>query len=130
MYFNLQANDNYIVILQDTNTDAFGSYLVHASMDPASIKSILSGDDSAKVAILPSGFVIVPGRYPTSDCEMNGEGSSTFQAELPGSLLTVSFQILASSRPTSKPPLESIETIKKLITRTIDGIKSGLQKVH
>lgn len=84
---------------------------------------LVSGGDSSTVAILPSGFAIVP------DCfsESGGPGSSNEGGGGGGSLLTVGFQILVSDLPAAQLTMESVDTVKSLIARTLQGIKTGLQ---
>ncbi|KAK4480808.1 hypothetical protein RD792_011659 [Penstemon davidsonii] len=105
-----------LLILQDTYTDAIGSVIIHAAIDIAKINAVLIGEESANVAILPSGFVIMPNCFPYSGTE----------CRVRGSLLTVGFQILANSPTIAMPRTESVDAVKSLITRTVRGIKSGL----
>ena len=49
-----------MLILQETSSDATGSYIIYAPVDIASMNVVLSGGDPAYVALLPSGFAILP----------------------------------------------------------------------
>lgn len=115
----MNVNQNRMLILQETCTDASGSLVVYAPVDIPAMQSVMSGDDSAYVALLPSGFAIVPDN--SSSKGGGGETSTT------GSLLTVAFQILVNSLPTAKLTVESVETVNNLISCTVEKIKSALE---
>ena len=100
-----------MLILQETSSDATGSYLIYAPVDIAPMNVVLSGGDPAYVPLLPSGFAILP----------DGQGRYTG-----GSLLTVAFQILVDSVPTAKISLESVATVDTLIKCTIEMIKCAV----
>ncbi|KAJ9708367.1 hypothetical protein PVL29_000421 [Vitis rotundifolia] len=53
-------NDNTMLILQETWADASGSLIVYAPRDVASMHAVMTDEDSSFVALLPSGFEIVP----------------------------------------------------------------------
>lgn len=119
-------NNNHVLVLQDTVTDSFGSYVVHATIDVASMGMVLNGTDSTHVEILPSGFAIVPGHQRGSISSYNGDGSSTTQDGPIGSLLTVGFQVLASNDPTTNLTLEHVNMVKNYIIKIINGIQTGI----
>lgn len=98
-----------MLILQETCTDASGSMVVYAPVDVPAMHLVMNGGDSAYVALLPSGFVVVP------------DGAAA------GSLLTVAFQILVNSLPTAKLTVESVETVSNLISCTVQKIKVALR---
>ncbi|KAL8265513.1 hypothetical protein R6Q59_023643 [Mikania micrantha] len=111
------ANQNSVLVLQDSTTDVTGSLMVYAAVDVEAITVVMNGGDSSCVALLPSGFAIVPDCMADSTAPVpkaGGEG---------GSLLTVGFQILVNDLPSSKLTMESINTVINLITRTVQGIK-------
>jgi hypothetical protein len=54
------ANESSMLILQETWTDASGSFLLYAPVDIPSINVVMGGGDPAYVALLPSGFAILP----------------------------------------------------------------------
>ena len=101
-----------MLILQETCIDSAGSLVVYAPVDIPAMHVVMNGGDSAYVALLPSGFAIVP--------DGNGSGEE-------GSLLTVAFQILVNSLPTAKLTVESVETVNNLISCTVQKIKAALQ---
>ncbi|RWW33381.1 hypothetical protein GW17_00001915 [Ensete ventricosum] len=94
----------------ETCTDASGSLVVYAPVDVPAMHLVMSGGDSSYVALLPSGFAILP------------DGRKAV-----GSLLTVAFQILVNSQPTAKLTVESVETVNNLISCTVQKIKAALR---
>ncbi|XP_020219711.1 homeobox-leucine zipper protein ANTHOCYANINLESS 2 [Cajanus cajan] len=118
----INANQSSMLILQETCTDASGSLVVYAPVDIPAMHVVMNGGDSAYVALLPSGFSIVP------DGSGGGEdqGGVASQARAGGCLLTVAFQILVNSLPTAKLTVESVETVNNLISCTVQKIKAAL----
>ena len=80
---------------------------------------VLSGGDPDYVALLPSGFAILPDG-PAQQEEGNPEVGTG------GSLLTVAFQILVDSIPTAKLSLGSVATVNSLIKCTVERIKAAV----
>lgn len=109
-----------MLILQETCTDASGSLVVYAPVDIPAMHVVMNGGDSAYVALLPSGFAIVP------DGSGEEQGGASQQRAASGCLLTVAFQILVNSLPTAKLTVESVETVNNLISCTVQKIKSAL----
>lgn len=118
-----------MLILQETCIDAAGSLVVYAPVDIPAMHVVMNGGDSAYVALLPSGFAIVPdgpgcrganaeNGVPPEHRAGGGSGG--------GSLLTVAFQILVNSLPTAKLTVESVETVNNLISCTVQKIKAAL----
>ncbi|KAF3441282.1 hypothetical protein FNV43_RR15195 [Rhamnella rubrinervis] len=132
----MNSNQSSMLILQETCIDAAGSLVVYAPVDIPAMHVVMNGGDSAYVALLPSGFAIVPdgpgSRGPTAS---NGGGNNTTAStnggdgphRVGGSLLTVAFQILVNSLPTAKLTVESVETVNNLISCTVQKIKAALQ---
>ncbi|CAL9102884.1 unnamed protein product [Musa acuminata var. zebrina] len=114
----MNANQSSMLILQETCTDASGSLVVYAPVDIPAIHLVMSGGDSAYVALLPSGFAVLPDGLPS--------GSVGGARKAGGSLLTVAFQILVNSQPTAKLTVESVETVNNLISCTVQKIKAAL----
>ncbi|XP_048325854.2 homeobox-leucine zipper protein ANTHOCYANINLESS 2 isoform X1 [Ziziphus jujuba] len=133
----INASESTMLILQETWSDASCSLVVYAPVDTASINVVMHGGESAYVALLPSGFAILPdGRssgiggstsYNGSSNKGQGDGSSGGGGDGGGSLLTVGFQILVNSLPSAKLTVESVETVNNLISCTIEKIKAALQ---
>ncbi|EOA23511.1 hypothetical protein CARUB_v10016704mg [Capsella rubella] len=117
----VNANQSSMLILQETSIDAAGAVVVYAPVDIPAMQAVMNGGDSAYVALLPSGFAILP-NAGTQREESNG-GS---WMEEGGSLLTVAFQILVNSLPTAKLTVESVETVNNLISCTVQKIKAAL----
>ncbi|XP_078436866.1 homeobox-leucine zipper protein ROC2-like isoform X2 [Wolffia australiana] len=107
------SNQSNMLILQESCTDASGSYVIYAPVDLVAMNDVLNGGDPDYVALLPSGFAILP-EGPQN--EENGGGS----------LLTVAFQILVDSQPNAKLSLGSVATVDSLIACTIERIKGNL----
>jgi homeobox-leucine zipper protein len=83
--------------------------------------SLSNGGDPNYVALLPSGFAILPNGTQSS------WGSNVINDKISsGSLLTVTFQILIDSMPTAKLSLGSVATVNSLISYTVDQIKTAL----
>ncbi|XP_010413072.2 PREDICTED: homeobox-leucine zipper protein HDG1-like [Camelina sativa] len=101
---SLLRSTSSMLILQETSIDA--------PVDIPAMHAVMKGADSAYVALLPSGFGILP----------DGQGM-----EETGSLLTVTFQILVNSLPTTKLNVESIETVNNLISCTVQKIIAALR---
>lgn len=120
----MSSNQSSMLILQETCIDAAGSLVVYAPVDIPAMHVVMNGGDSAYVALLPSGFAIVPDgpvpNGPTSNGSPSGRRSG-------GSLLTVAFQILVNSLPTAKLTFESVETVNNLISCTVQKIKAALR---
>lgn len=108
-----------MLILQESSTDQTASFVVYAPVDIVAINVVLNGGDPDYVALLPSGFAILPD---------GGGGSANGVAEHGGggSLLTVAFQILVDSVPTAKLSLGSVATVNNLIACTVERIKASL----
>ena len=99
-----------MLILQESCTDPVVSYVIYAPVDVVAMNVVLNGGDPDYVALLPSGFAILP------------DGASAAQ----GSLVTVAFEILVDSVPTAKISLGSVATVNSLIACTVERIKAAL----
>ncbi|CAK9160978.1 unnamed protein product [Ilex paraguariensis] len=122
-------NQHSMLILQETSTDASGSVIVYAAVDMPAMNVLMNGGDSSCVVFLPSGFAIVPDCLPDSGRLNNCNGTLTKEGSSGssnGSLLTIGFQILVNSLPEAKLTIKSVETVKALISRTLQGIKAAL----
>ncbi|XP_010469038.1 PREDICTED: homeobox-leucine zipper protein HDG1 isoform X3 [Camelina sativa] len=130
----VNANQSSMLILQETSIDAAGALVVYAPVDIPAMQAVMNGGDSAYVALLPSGFAILPNAQAgTQRCATeepngngNGNGNGGMCMEEGGSLLTVAFQILVNSLPTAKLTVESVETVNNLISCTVQMIKAAL----
>ncbi|KAL6843100.1 hypothetical protein ACP4OV_026813 [Aristida adscensionis] len=117
------SNQSNMLILQESCTDASGSYVVYAPVDVVAMNVVLNGGDPDYVALLPSGFAILPDGPPGGG---DGGGLPDAAAAAGGSLLTVAFQILVDSVPTAKLSLGSVATVNSLIACTVERIKAAV----
>ncbi|CAH9081537.1 unnamed protein product [Cuscuta epithymum] len=113
------SSQSNMLILQESCTDATGSFVIYAPVDIVAMNVVLSGGDPDYVALLPSGFAILPDG-PTTNGGLNTEIGTG------GSLLTVAFQILVDSVPTAKLSLGSVATVNSLIKCTVERIKGAV----
>ncbi|XP_012570175.1 homeobox-leucine zipper protein HDG1 isoform X2 [Cicer arietinum] len=125
----VNANDSSMLILQETWMDTSCSVVVYAPVDAQSLNVVMSGGDSAYVALLPSGFAILPDGNSSDYGASNGtlQKGGSIGSDGGGSLLTVGFQILVNSLPTAKLTMESVDTVNNLISCTIQKIKAALR---
>lgn len=122
----MNSDQSSMLILQETCIDAAGSLVVYAPVDIPAMNVVMNGGDSAYVALLPSGFAIVPdGPGPSGNGPISNGGSGHRAG---GSLLTVAFQILVNSLPTANLTVESVETVNNLIACTVQKIKANVQR--
>lgn len=113
------SNQSNMLILQESIMDAAASFVIYAPVDVAAMNLVLSGGDPDYVALLPSGFAILPDGQ-----NMNRGGTGEIVAV--GSILTVAFQILVDSAPSAKLSLGSVATVNNLISCTVDRIKNSI----
>ncbi|XP_054776944.1 homeobox-leucine zipper protein MERISTEM L1-like [Prosopis cineraria] len=117
------SSQSNMVILQESCTDATGSYVIYAPVDIVAMNAVLGGGDPDYVALLPSGFAILP---DGSSLNSNTGGGPILDVGSGGSLLTVAFQILVDSVPTAKLSLGSVATVNSLIKCTVERIKAAV----
>ncbi|KAL3624979.1 Homeobox-leucine zipper protein MERISTEM L1 [Castilleja foliolosa] len=113
------SSQSNMLILQESCADSTGSYVIYAPVDIIAMNVVLSGGDPDYVALLPSGFAILPDGPGDQTGGVNEVGSG-------GSLLTVAFQILVDSVPTAKLSLGSVATVNSLIKCTVERIKGAV----
>ncbi|KAK7324790.1 hypothetical protein VNO77_28635 [Canavalia gladiata] len=114
------SSQSNMLILQESCTDSTGSFVIYAPVDIVAMNVVLNGGDPDYVALLPSGFAILPDGTTTHGGAINGDTGNG------GSLLTVAFQILVDSVPTAKLSLGSVATVNNLIACTVERIKASL----
>ncbi|KAL1340563.1 hypothetical protein HN51_026921 [Arachis hypogaea] len=125
-------------ILQDSSTNAYESMVVYAPVDIPSMKNVMNGCDSTNIPILPSGFSILPDGVDsrpliTSTTMMQQQQEENMNTEEGGgSLLTMAFQVITNNNSNGSPSsakltLESVESVKSLVSCTLRNIKSCLQ---
>ncbi|KHG02173.1 Homeobox-leucine zipper protein HDG2 [Gossypium arboreum] len=114
------SSQSNMLILQESCADPTASFVIYAPVDIVAMNVVLNGGDPDYVALLPSGFAILPdGSTITATTSSAGGGIDTDAAgSSGGSLLTVAFQILVDSVPTAKLSLGSVATVNNLIACT------------
>ncbi|KAL1362794.1 hypothetical protein HN51_011010 [Arachis hypogaea] len=124
------SSQSNMLILQESCTDSTGSFVVYAPVDIVAMNVVLNGGDPDYVALLPSGFAILPdGSSGGCGSGIGGETNGPTGGGGGGgggSLLTVAFQILVDSVPTAKLSLGSVATVNSLISCTVERIKASL----
>jgi len=113
-----------MLVLQESCTDASSSIVVYAPVNLHFMDIIMRGEDTSYIPLLPSGFAILPDGRPSG-----GSAASTSSNPMggsSGSLLSITFQILVSSLPSAKLNAESVESINRLISETVQHIKAAL----
>ncbi|CAN1177192.1 Homeobox-leucine zipper protein HDG7 [Linum perenne] len=104
------------LILQEMWNDATSSLLVYVTVDIPMMELAMSEGDSSFVALLPSGFTIFPNGYNGGgDDEDNGAGTTTgggVDGGKGGCIMTVGFQILASTVLGFRVRRNSVNTVK------------------
>ncbi|KAD4982261.1 hypothetical protein E3N88_18932 [Mikania micrantha] len=113
------SSQSNMLILQESSSDSTGSYVIYAPVDIVAMNVVLSGGDPDYVALLPSGFAILPDGPGQHEIGIPEVGTG-------GSLLTVAFQILVDSVPTAKLSLGSVATVNSLIKCTVERIKAAV----
>ncbi|KAL5160395.1 Homeobox-leucine zipper protein GLABRA 2 [Glycine soja] len=121
----IQSKDNSVWILQDSCTSAYESMVVYAPVEFAGIQSVLTGCDSSNLAILPSGFSILPDGIEGRPLVITSRQEEKYTEG--GSLFTMAFQILANPSPTTKLTMESVESVNNLVSCTLRNIRTSLQ---
>ncbi|TYJ12936.1 hypothetical protein E1A91_A10G015700v1 [Gossypium mustelinum] len=114
------ASQSNMLILQESSNDATGSYVIYAPVDFAAMNIVLNGGDPNYVALLPSGFAILPDR------EGPNRGIGITEIGSGGSLVTLAFQILVDSAPNSKISVGSVATVNSLIKCTLERIRTAV----
>lgn len=121
----MKSKENSMWILQDSSTNAYESMVVYAPVDINGMQSVITGCDSSNIAILPSGFSILPDGVESRPLVITSRQEE--KSTEGGSLLTIAFQILTNTSPTAKVPMESVESVNTLISCILQSIKTGLQ---
>lgn len=121
----IQSKDNNVSILQDSSTNAYESMVVYAPVDFAGIQSVMKGCDSSNVAVLPSGFSILPDGIEARPLVITSRLEEKCTEE--GSLLTMAFQKLVNATPTAKLTMESVESVNSIVSCTLRNIRTSLQ---
>ncbi|KDP37249.1 hypothetical protein JCGZ_06305 [Jatropha curcas] len=121
----MKSKENTMWILQDSCTNAYESMVVYAAVDISGMQSVITGCDSSNIAVLPSGFSILPDGLESRPLVITSRQEE--KGTEGGSLLTMAFQILTNTSPTAKLTMESVESVNTLISCTLRNIKTSLQ---
>lgn len=116
--------ESNMLILQESCIDPLGAMVIYAPIELPSVIAAVNGEDTAKIPILPSGFVI-----STDGCNDDGVGAScsSGKSKSSGSLLTVAFQILMCYGTRSRElNMETVSNVHALLSTTIQKIKTVL----
>jgi homeobox-leucine zipper protein len=111
-----------MLVVQESCTDASGSLVVYSPIDIPAANVVMSGEDPSGIPLLPSGFTI----WPDGRSGAGGGASTSAGGQVAGSVVTVAFQILVSSLPSSRLNAESVATVNSLISTTVEQIKAAL----
>ncbi|XP_021654904.2 LOW QUALITY PROTEIN: homeobox-leucine zipper protein GLABRA 2 [Hevea brasiliensis] len=117
----MKSKGNPMWVLQDCCTNAYESMVVYASVDINGMQSVITGCDSSNIAVLPSGFSILPDGLESRPLVITSRQEE--KGTEGGSLLTMAFQILTNTSPTAKLSTESVESVNTLISCTLRNIK-------
>ncbi|KAK2421050.1 homeobox-leucine zipper protein ANTHOCYANINLESS [Trifolium repens] len=104
--------------------------VVYSPINMQSLNLVTSGGDSSFVALLPSGFSILPDGYSSNNnigTSSDGSSSSGNDNDNGGCLLTVGLKMLLNNHPSSKLTTESIDTANNHIATTIQKVKDALE---
>lgn len=114
-----------MLILQEFCTDALGSSLIYAPLDFSAMHAATSGVYTSYIPILSSGFIVSGDGRPKTGGD--GASSSSDDARSGGSILTVAFNILASTSTSMNKDanVEGMAKINTLITSTVKKIKAA-----
>ncbi|KAL0399260.1 UNVERIFIED_CONTAM: Homeobox-leucine zipper protein HDG2 [Sesamum radiatum] len=104
-----------IAYLQESFSDSTAFYIVYSPVDVPTMHHILQGGCADSVAILPSGFAVLP------------EGSPDDDAATENTILTIGFQIMDEQlmTPDELPP-QSVLTAYRLMKETVSQIWTAL----
>ncbi|KAJ0971807.1 hypothetical protein J5N97_019766 [Dioscorea zingiberensis] len=117
-----------LLILQDSCRNSYESMIVYSPVDIACMHAVMNGCDSSNIAILPCGFFIMSDSMETRPLVITSKPEEKAIEE--GSLLTMAFQMVTSSSPsTDQLTMDSLETINNLVSCTLDNIKTTMHCV-
>ncbi|KAL9156889.1 hypothetical protein ABFS82_09G109700 [Erythranthe guttata] len=122
---DMKGEEQSVLVLQDSCTNAYESMVVYAPVDIKGLQSVMTGCDSSKIPVLPSGFAIISDGIESRPFVF----TSTRQDEKStdgGSLLTVAFQILISNATSAELSMDSVDSVNTLISCTLQNIKRSL----
>ncbi|KAG8078006.1 hypothetical protein GUJ93_ZPchr0007g4702 [Zizania palustris] len=118
-------------VLQDVCTNPCESTVAYAAIAAAALKPVLAGHDSSGVAVLPCGFVSVmpdglESKLAVITTSRRGDDDELAASAGSGSLVTLAFQVLASSSPEATLSSDSVEAVTGLVSSTSRNIRKAL----
>ncbi|KAM2016356.1 homeobox-leucine zipper protein GLABRA 2-like [Malus sylvestris] len=122
---SMKSKEKSMWILQDTCINSYESMVVYAPVDTTGMQSVMTGCGASNIAILPSGFSILPDGLESRPMVITSRQED--RSSEGGTLLTAAFQVLTNSSPTAKLTMESVESANTLISCTLRNIKTSLQ---
>ncbi|KAF8412784.1 hypothetical protein HHK36_000754 [Tetracentron sinense] len=125
------SSQNVELMLQESCTDQSGSLIVYSTVDVDAVQLAMSGEDPSYIPLLPMGFAILPAGPTNNDKNIGSTGNAIPSAEdgngtNSGCLLTVGFQVLASTIPSAKLNLSSVTAINNHICNAVHQINAAL----
>lgn len=112
-------------LVQDSCTNAYESMVMYSPVDIIGMQAVMTGCDSSNIAVLPSGFSILPDGLESRPLLITSRQEE--KSSESGSLLTIAFQVLTNTSPTAKLTMESIESANDLISCTLQNIRTSMQ---
>lgn len=113
-------------VIQESCTNAYESMVVYAPVDILAMQSVMTGCDSSGLALLPSGFSILPDGVESRPLLITTRQDDDKSSE-GGSLLTMALQLVTNASTSAKLSMESVESVNALISSTLKNIKTSLQ---
>ncbi|KAL2928478.1 Homeobox-leucine zipper protein GLABRA 2 [Bienertia sinuspersici] len=119
------SKENITWVLQDSSTNAYESIVVYAPVETSGLQLVMTGCDSSNVAVLPSGFSILPDGMESRPLVLTSKQDE--KSSEGGSLLTIALQVVTNSSPAAKITVESVEPVSSIISSILGNIKTSLQ---
>ncbi|CAJ2657924.1 unnamed protein product [Trifolium pratense] len=130
-------SENSTMILQESFTSPVGSYVIYAPIDTISMNAVMCGEDSTKLPIIPTGFVVCPYAQPNATFEAsNNIGSSSSSGGVgrggAGTLLTLTYQILTCNPNgiDQHQNMEAFATMNTLLTTSVLKVRGALMNSY
>ncbi|XP_050234758.1 homeobox-leucine zipper protein HDG5 [Mercurialis annua] len=122
---NVASNSSQHIelMLQESCTDQSGSHIIYTTVNVDSIQLAMSGEDPSCIPLLPLGFVINE-TSGIDSVQENGIDHTTTTTS--GCLLTIMLQVLASTVPSAKLNLSTVNAINNHLRSTVHQITAAL----
>ncbi|XP_077234288.1 homeobox-7 [Tasmannia lanceolata] len=125
------SSQNVELMLQESSTDPAGSLVIYTTIDVDAVQVAMSGEDPSYIPLLPIGFVIIPAGASNDNGTINGGNDMSPSDEnnggaASGCLLTVGLQVLASTVPSAKLNLSSVNGINNHLCNAVHQINAAL----